>query len=72
MIASVDSNNSKICKNGINSKYAKYCKIGICLTMFRKKTGITYSETQSMKSKILEVNLKENQPLLPNPSTNQG
>jgi len=32
MIAYVDSNNSKICKIGHDSKYAINCKIGIHLT----------------------------------------
>jgi hypothetical protein len=46
MIASIDSNNSKICKIGNDSKYANNCKIGIHLAMFIRKTGITYCETQ--------------------------
>jgi len=35
MIASVNSNNSKICKIGNDSKYANNCKIGINLTIIR-------------------------------------
>jgi hypothetical protein len=46
MIASVDSNNSKICKIGNDSKYANICKIGIYLTIYMRKTGIIYCETQ--------------------------
>src|SRR6056297_1294736 len=46
MISSVDSNNSKICKIRNDSKYANNCKIGIHLTMYMRKTGITYCETQ--------------------------
>jgi hypothetical protein len=38
MIASVDSNNSKICKIGTESKYANNCKIGINLAMYMRKT----------------------------------
>ncbi|MCF8380108.1 MAG: hypothetical protein K9H49_11055 [Bacteroidales bacterium] len=72
MISSIDSNNSKICKIRIDSKYANICKIGIHIIMLMRKTGIPYSETQSVKSKILEVNLKENESLPPNLSTNPG
>jgi hypothetical protein len=32
MISSVDSNNSKICIIGTDSKYVNYCKIGIHIT----------------------------------------
>ncbi len=49
-----------------------FAKLEFTLTMFMRKTGIPYSETQSVKSKILEVNLKENQPLSPNPSPVPG
>jgi len=46
MIASFDSNNSKICKIGNDSKYANNFKIGIHLTMYMRKTGIIYCEIQ--------------------------
>jgi len=52
MIASVDSNNSKVCKIGNDSKYANNCKIGIHLPVSIRKTGITYCGTQYANRKF--------------------
>jgi hypothetical protein len=42
MISSVDSNNSKICKIRIDSKYANICKIGIHITILMRKPEMQY------------------------------
>ncbi|MFC2089360.1 hypothetical protein ACFLT1_01185 [Bacteroidota bacterium] len=61
MISSVDSNNSKICKIGNDSKYANNCKIGIHLALLIRKTGITNWETESF---TLKVSPNEKRPYL--------